>query len=105
MDAELERKLDRLKNYHTRYELVATSGDRKVLLGYTTRNNRRGLWAVVTDESRVQAVIKLVGTESIHFAKRAADGATMGEWTIRFSGRTQRECYIEGELPYVTDIA
>lgn len=104
MNATLERKLARLKNYHTRYELVATSRDRKVLIGYTTRTNRRGIDALVCEENRVHAIVKLTGTETIHFAKRAADGATMGDWTIRFSGRTQRECYIEGELAYVCDI-
>ena len=108
MDATLEAKLSRLKNYSTRYELVASRGtgpDREsYLIAYTSRNNRQGLWAAVTQESRVHKLIALTGDKEIHFAKRAGDGATMGEWTIRFSGRTQRECYIEGELPYIGDL-
>lgn len=108
MDATLQSKLSRLKHYATRYELVASRGtgpDREsYLIAYTSRNNRRGLWAAITDSNRVDKLVKLTGSKSIDFGKRAADGGTMGDWTIRFSGRTQRECYLEGELPYIGDL-
>lgn len=106
MDATLESKLSRLKHYATRYELVASRGNGadRYLIAYTSRNNRRGLWAAVTEPTRAAKLVKLTGSPEITFAKRAGDGATMGEWRIAFSGRTQRECYLEGELPYVGDI-
>ena len=105
MDATKEARLDRIKNRPTKYELVATNGVRRVLVCYAHRTGRRGLWdAICSSESRCKAVIALTGEENISFAKRAADGAVMGGWTIRFSGRTQRDAIMtNSELPYVED--
>lgn len=99
MTATLENRLARLKNYRTRYELIATNADgRKVLVRYTSRVGRRGLYDALTQDA--EQICQFFGTDSIHFGKRAADGATMGEWTIKFSGRTQREAILCGELPF-----
>ena len=106
MDATLTAKLSRLKNYATRYELVASrdNGADRYLIAYTPRNNRRGLWAAVTEPARAAKLVKLTGSPEITFGKKASDGATMGDWEIRFSGRTQRECYLEGELTYIGEL-
>jgi hypothetical protein len=98
--SDLQRKLASLQNRATRYELVASHPDgRRFLVAYCGRKNRQGLFSAVA--GRAAAMTALTGDESIHFGKRAADGGTMGEWTIRFSGRTQRDCYLEGELEYI----
>jgi hypothetical protein len=34
---------------------------------------------------------------------RKLSSKTMGEWAIRFTGRTEREAIIAGELPYIGD--
>lgn len=98
-----QQKLDRLKNYRTRYELAASHPDgRKVLIRYTARKGRRGLLDALTmDAARV---CKVLGSDDIHWAKRAADGGTMGDWTVKFSGRTQREAILDGELPFYASL-
>ena len=102
MDSLLEAKLAKLKNYATRYELAMIRGDDRILVCYTNRRGRAGIMDAV--HSRATAMIWRTGTDRITFAKRAGDGATMGDWSIQFTGRTQRECYIEGALPYVENL-
>jgi hypothetical protein len=101
--AALQERLDRLKNRRTLYELAAVLADRKVLVAYCGRRGRSGLWHACV--KRGPELAALCGTDRLTFATRAGDGATMGDWTIRFTGRTQRECYIEGELPFVCDVS
>ena len=43
---------------------------------------------------------RLTGADNIHFNHYAKDGAEMGNWSIRFTGRTMLEAEVE-ELPYV----
>jgi hypothetical protein len=97
-----EQKLARLQHYATRYELAAIRGNERVLIVYTPRKNRQVLWASLRE--RAEAVCALTGASEVTFGKKAADGATMGEWRICFTGRTQREAIIEGELPFVLDL-
>lgn len=94
-----QEQLARIARYSTKYELAATNNTtgEKVLVGYT-RKGRNGLFASITRHA--DAAVRFFGCEAITFAKRAADGATMGEWSIKFSGRTQRDAIIEGELPF-----
>jgi hypothetical protein len=104
MQASLESRLLRLKNRRTRYELVAEHPDgRRLLVRYTSRLGRRGLFdALQQDSARLCAVL---GADAIHFGTRAGDGGTMGEWKIRFTGRTQREAIIDGELQFYAELA
>jgi hypothetical protein len=99
MDATLQRRLERLKYYATRYELIAQNGNRRILVCYTSQTSRSGILSALRE--RAQDMARLTGADSVEFAPRAKDGATMGDWTIRLSGRTQREAFIAGELPYV----
>lgn len=96
-------KLARLHNRATLYELTMSHGDEHILIAYASNKGRTMLWKCVTSEERVHQIIARTGTEEITFAKRAGDGATMGEWSIRFTGRTQRDAIGEGELPYIGD--
>ena len=99
-------QLQRLHRQPTRYELAAIHSDgRRVLLAYAMRRSRSSLWNIVTDDTRRDALIVLVGGTSITFAKRAADGATMGDWRIVWTGRTKRDAVLSGEYPFVCDIA
>jgi len=100
-DAQIAR-LERLKHYSTRYELVAAHPDgRKILVGYT-RKGRDGLLSMMRKNG--PAWVKFSGCEDIHFAKRTAEGATSGDWKVNFSGRTQREAIMNGELPFFPQI-
>jgi len=99
--SNLER-LERLKNYRTRYELAAIRGDQKILISYTSRPNRRGIWDSLY--ARAAAVVALTGVDIAKPAGKSSKGLIMGDWSIRFTGRTQREAIIGGELPYVGTI-
>lgn len=85
----------------TLYELAAIRGDQRILIAYCGRRGRGGILAAC--RKRGAALVALTGAESIGFASQAADGATMGEWGIRFTGRTQRDAIQAGELAYVED--
>jgi hypothetical protein len=93
-------KLSRLKHFHTRYEVTATQGDRKVLIGYTPRKGRRGIWSILS--GRAESWGRFVGhaDPQIQFRKPSSAGADSEGWHINFSGRTQREAIIAGELPF-----
>ena len=105
-DAEIRETLAlaRIHNRRTKYELVADHPDgRRVLLAYSPRRSRTGIWDAITSNGRREAIVELVGTKTIDFELRASHGATMGDWKIIWSGRTQRDAYIGGELPYVEE--
>jgi hypothetical protein len=102
MNNELTAKLERLKNRRTAYELAAIRGDERVLLAYSCGRGRRDI--LNSCRKRAEAVVRLLGNAEITFGRTVADGATAGEWSIRFTGRTQRDAYVEGELPYVGDL-
>lgn len=104
-----QEKLAALHNRATRYEVVAIKqepiGETRVLIGYTARHSRHGLLAAC--RQRGEVMIKALGlndTSMLFPAKRAADGFDIDKWSIRFSGRTQRDAILEGELQYVGDL-
>lgn len=105
MTPELHAKLARIQRYATAYEVTMAHPDgRRLLVAYTPRKSRTGLWnAVVQNDARRGVIIALAGTAEAVFARKASDGLALGEWTIKFSGRTEREAYIEGELTHVVD--
>lgn len=100
----LQDRLARLKNYSTRYELLAIHRDYKVLLCYTSRRTRAGVVDAI--RNRGAELVALTGSENFTFGKNATDGVRLGEWTIKFTGRTQRECIIQDdEYPFILDVA
>lgn len=103
MDATLQARLERLRHYSTRYEAVLThadSGERR-LLCYTARKSSAGLLSAVF--SRGEALVAFSGAERVENIKGA--GLRLGPWRVAFSGRTQREAIITGELTYFADSA
>jgi hypothetical protein len=98
-------RLERLRNHATRHELAAINGDRKILVCYASRTSRRGILAALEGrKERVDALVKLTGDNGITWCTHAADGGRMCDWTIRFTGRTQREAIMHDELPYIEDL-
>lgn len=98
-----QEKLQRIQNRTTQYELIAIKGETRILIGYCAKT-RPGLLGMCRKNG--QAVVDLccpTGAENLMFGKKAAAGATIGEWVVRFTGRTQRDAILEGELPFVVD--
>jgi hypothetical protein len=92
MTEQMATKLERLKNYHTRYEVVAEKDGRKILLGYTARVSRQGLWGFISSNAAKWCVF--ANTQDARFRKKASEGLDSGGWHVHFSGRTQREAIL-----------
>jgi len=97
------KRLEGLHNRQSRYEIVASKGDVTLRVGYTVRKSRHGLLNTLRryPESTVPLFCPK-GNEMVTFLKPAVHGCTIGEWLIRFSGRTEREVILNGELQHIT---
>ena len=99
------RRLESLRNRSTCYELAAIRGEERVLIAYCLQHSRDG--ALRACRNRGQQIIdalKISGTDMLVAGKKASDGFAIGEWQVRFTGRTERDAIISGELPYVGDL-
>lgn len=98
-----QEKRERLRNRPTRYELIAQKGDRRVLIAYCMRTGRHSILEAARKHG--QALIDLMEMDdnaTLEWLQPARLGAKIGDWSIRFSGRTQREA-IGSELPWIGD--
>ena len=101
LTAEQTRKLERLQNCATRYEAVVIRQDgEKRLVAYSGRKSRAGLLSAV--QQRGQAVIAFLGlSDSDQMTWRNGEFALGTGHAIRWSGRTQRDAIMQGELTYI----
>ena len=96
----LSERLTRLKNYRTRYELAVSNFiGQSYLLAYCGSKRRQTVLEVVRKHGL--RLTRLTGQEEITFAKRAADGAMLGDWKVSWTGRTQREAICNNELIWI----
>lgn len=90
----------------TRYEIAAAHRDgRHFLIGYTPRRSLPGLLAAMRNAGAAIIDALAIGeADMIDLFTRPSIHATVSNgWTVRFSGRTQREAETLGELPWVGD--
>lgn len=97
-------RLAQIHNRSTRYEVVADNGTTRVLIGYTIHRSRHGLLTVMRrDGAALVSALQIGETDQITAGKNAAAGFTCttasGTWSMRFSGRTERDCIMDSELP------
>jgi hypothetical protein len=92
-------------NEATRYEIIATNGERTILVGYTSRKNQRGILDMLTaklDDVEFARLYMLATATKTQPSSWEAFGrkpeVASGDWTVKFSGRTQREVCTLGEL-------
>ena len=81
------------RNRSTLYEIVATDGERAILLGYwgPGRSSRRVVEALLKFGDRLK---RITGADEAEVAGKWGRGdyrVKMGDWEIRYSGRTERE--------------
>ena len=101
MTSELESKLSELMGHATRYEVMLSHPDgHRYLVCYGPRSRKAVLRAILKPD-RLRAIVAIVDDD---FSTPIKDGFKIGEWTVKASGRTQRQAYIEGELAYVEDV-
>ena len=111
MDATLEKRLTRLQSCPTKYEIIVECVDDglKYLLVYSAR------WTRAVSRSEIQRFINEIETVTGVSPKEWKRGNRVGdpitgtsidgrEWRIRKSGRTQRDAYCNGELPWIVDV-
>lgn len=101
-DSTKSERLASLKNSSTLYELAIVRGAERYRVCYSARKSRDGMFDAVTSDGRAELLVAFTGSEDIKFAKRAADGGTMGEWSVIWTGRTERQAISEGELTHFT---
>lgn len=101
-------KVARLARYSTKYEVTLEHDGRTYLVGYTGRQSKQGLLdrmhaagpailriTAMPDDATVRMVDAISG-HARTFALVFSQGSR-----IRFSGRTQRDAILAGELPFV----
>lgn len=91
-----------LRNHKTRYELVLTNGIDTYLVCFTSRKSQRGIFDAYLDHKRRKAIHKITGN-IIPFAQKLKDTEKWpaGQWRMAFTGRTQRECILGNEHPFI----
>jgi hypothetical protein len=95
------RRLESIKNYHTQYEVLLIGPDgQNILIGYTSRHTRKGLLDLL--RRHPDAVINLVGGDAKTTYGRKMLSFSSG-WTAKFSGRTERDAILYGEMPFIGD--
>jgi hypothetical protein len=95
MTPEQLRKLARIKNYRTRYEVIMSSGvDRRLVVYMSGRSFRQLLCAI---QDRIENIKAVAGADVWVNSRKF----TAGDWAIEFSGRTQREAILAGEYPFI----
>ncbi len=97
------RRIARLKNRDTLYEAEIVRADgARVLLAYC-RKSGSGLREAL--RKRTEAVVRFLGgPKAITWGRGTAPVEIEGGGSIRFSGRTERDAIVEGELPYVGNV-
>jgi hypothetical protein len=99
-------KLESIKNFHTRYEVevVRTADGARRLVCYTPRKSRRGLAdAIGQRASSIKAFLGLGEQAMGDFRGTTEYLVFPNVGSIRFSGRTQRDAILAGELTYVVE--
>ena len=95
--AGIER-LERLKYRVTLYELVVTSPDRPTMLAGYGRHGQSGMLSLLRKNGEAWSK-HIVDNDPVTFAK-GGRSCQFGKLEFRFSGRTEREAIISGELPF-----
>jgi hypothetical protein len=101
------QKLERLRNRRTLYEVAAIRGESRVLISYAGQHSRHGLMkAISIHGQQIVDVFQLPATARMTFGEKASDGVTLpGGIVIRFTGRTEREAILSGELSFIGELA
>ena len=92
-----EEKLNRIKNRSTKYELAV---DGKYLAGYCNHGKHNILQML---RKNLDSWLKIIKEDDVMTFAKNGLSITTGDLTIKFTGRTQRQAIIEGELPWFAD--
>jgi DNA end-binding protein Ku len=94
----IDERLARLKRYRSRYEVAMihlATGERKLVVYMAARSFRQLVDAI---RERLDAVRQAAGSEDVRIDDHKLFA---GDYRIDFTGRTQRESILNGELPFI----
>lgn len=101
MTEKQTKQLDRIKNRRTLYEVVLLMPDGREFLAFYCRKNSWQL--VVAGESRYDELVAKTGFTKFAIEKYIEGYSAESTPLLKFSGRTQRDAIINGELPFFMD--
>lgn len=105
LTAEQTRRLARLQGDFSSYEVAAVTPDgRRLLAGYTQRKSRRGMLSIIQMHGDAWANL-ILGPDGECDAVFGKNEIRFADWRFIFTGRTEREAIITGELPWFKDAA
>ena len=88
----------------TLWELIAEHTDgRQVLIQYTGAPGLKHLYHALQDQK--DYILRLFGTLEFERANTHDVRFVFGAWTVRYSGRTQRDAVSQGEYPFIRDVS
>jgi hypothetical protein len=97
------RKLERLKHHATRYEVALTlPSGAQMLVCYTPRKNKTGL--LIAMQERGEKILAQMPEmpEDCRVSYDRALGFMFGNGArVHFTGKTQRDSILTGELPFI----
>ena len=100
---EQVRQLERLRNRATSYEVVVVRSDgARRLVAYTARHSQSGLRAALYANG--PATLKFLGlpaTAVVTEERGRLEVRIDGNIVVKFSGRTKRDCIMNGEIEWV----
>jgi hypothetical protein len=97
-DMTTTERLSAIQSRATLYEVVLSAPTgQKWLIAYTHRSGSAIVRAV---SKRAERVVAAIGNRDVRIAKKTRDGITLSDGSSAlFTGRTERECIINGEVP------
>jgi hypothetical protein len=99
--AEKIEKLAEIQGTRTYYELAIVKGDERYLYCYSADKGRQPLIRCVVDNlKRAELTVRFTGSENFTIPRDKNAKMTVGDWTIEWTGRTQRQAISEGELTF-----
>jgi hypothetical protein len=103
MTPEQTSRLESIRHYGTAYEIVIIAPDgSRYLVGYTKRHSGDGLRRMLSRHA--ERIVSFVGVDSYTLRGRGLQPIDLGAGhRIEFSGRTEREAIISGELPAIPE--
>ena len=102
----MERRLARISRYRTRYEIeIVSPTGRHWLLCYAERCSRRAGMEIIRERA-ARIVAAGCPEDADCEITRGPHGwrYVMAGWTVQPTGRTQRECFMAGELDFLEDV-
>lgn len=98
-------KLAAIQGQSTYYEIAIVRGDERYLFCYSAPTGRHALISCVVDNrKRCELLVRFAGVDDFTITRGKNAKMTVGDWSIEWTGRTQRQAISHGELEFFGNI-